>query len=80
MGPKMQATHVTGTLKKMRASLTEPINYQLPVGNEEVELNALIGKPITINFSGNIFCSSCGKKNQKKLLARALFYLYAQAR
>jgi hypothetical protein len=61
----MQATHVTGTLKKMRASLTEPINYQLPVGNEQVELNALIGKPITINFSGNIFCSSCGKKTKK---------------
>ena len=58
MGPKMQATHVTGTLKKMRASLTEPINYLLPVGDDQVELNTLIGKPISINFSGNIFCSN----------------------
>ena len=61
----MQATHVTGTLKKMRDDLTSPSSYKLPVGESEVNLNELIGKLITITYSGNIFCSSCGKKTKK---------------
>ena len=61
----MQATPITGTLRKMQSSLTSPISYQLPVGNQTVDLNALIGKSITLTYSGNIFCSNCGKKTKK---------------
>ncbi|MEC8326224.1 MAG: DUF2797 domain-containing protein [Pseudomonadota bacterium] len=61
----MQATPITGTLRKMQSSLTSPISYQLPVGNQIVDLNALIGKSITLTYSGNIFCSNCGKKTKK---------------
>lgn len=61
----MQATPITGTLRKMQSSLTSPINYQLPVGDQTVDLNALIGKSITLTYSGNIFCSNCGKKTKK---------------
>ncbi|MEZ8823184.1 DUF2797 domain-containing protein [Vibrio amylolyticus] len=56
---------IQGTLKKMTASLGEQVMYQLPVGSESVELNPLIGKSITLTHTGNIFCSSCGKKTKK---------------
>lgn len=57
---------ITGTLAKMRASLLDgAVQYRLPVGEEEVELNALIGQTLTLTHTGNIFCCSCGKKTKK---------------
>ncbi|MCG9630883.1 DUF2797 domain-containing protein [Vibrio sp. Isolate30] len=54
-----------GTLKKMSASLDGTVTYHLPVGEEFVELNPLIGKTINLTHTGNIFCCSCGKKTKK---------------
>ena len=54
-----------GTLRKLKSSLTEPVQYHLPVGDELVDLNALIGKQLTLTFSGTILCSNCGKKTKK---------------
>lgn len=57
---------ITGTLAKMRASLLDgAVQYRLPVGEEEIELNAFIGKTLTLSHTGNIFCCSCGKKTKK---------------
>lgn len=57
---------ITGTLAKMRASLLDgAVQYRLPVGEEEIELNALIGQTLTLTHTGNIFCCSCGKKTKK---------------
>ncbi|MDD9178464.1 MULTISPECIES: DUF2797 domain-containing protein [Aliivibrio] len=57
---------ITGTIAKMRASLLDgAVQYRLPVGEEEVELNALIGQTLTLTHTGNIFCCSCGKKTKK---------------
>ncbi|EJN6828489.1 DUF2797 domain-containing protein [Vibrio cidicii] len=56
---------ITGTLDKLRASLDSVVSYRLPVGEEEIELNRLIGQPISLTHTGNIFCSSCGKKTKK---------------
>ena len=56
---------VQGTLKKLRSELVEPVQYQLPVGEDLVPLNDYFGKHITLTFSGNIFCSNCGKKTRK---------------
>ncbi|EPF2927843.1 hypothetical protein BOO35_04470 [Vibrio navarrensis] len=56
---------ITGTLDKLRASLDGVVSYRLPVGEEEIELNRLIGQPIRLTYTGNIFCSSCGKKTKK---------------
>ena len=67
-----------GTLRKLKSSLTEPVQYHLPVGEQLVDLNALIGKQLTLTFSGTILCSNCGKKNQKELLSRTLLCMYAQ--
>jgi len=54
-----------GTLRKLKSSLTEPVQYHLPVGGNLVDLNALIGKELTLTFSGTILCSNCGKKTKK---------------
>ncbi|CCQ11444.1 FIG01056824: hypothetical protein [Pseudoalteromonas luteoviolacea B = ATCC 29581] len=54
-----------GTLSKLKAELGQPIQYFLPLGDEKVALNAFIGKPISLTFSGNIFCCNCGKKTKK---------------
>ena len=56
-----------GTLKKMLSSLddSQHVMYQLPVGEQQLALNPLIGKPIKITHTGNIYCSHCGKKTKK---------------
>lgn len=54
-----------GTLNKMRASLDGDVHYRLPVGDELVDLKPFIGQSITLTHTGNIFCSSCGKKTKK---------------
>ncbi|MFC1233754.1 DUF2797 domain-containing protein [Vibrio sp. F74] len=54
-----------GTLSKMRANLGEAVFYRLPVGDSEIDLNPYVGKTITLTHTGNIFCSSCGKKTKK---------------
>ncbi|CAH0525813.1 DUF2797 domain-containing protein [Vibrio hippocampi] len=55
----------TGTLSKMRGSLDSTLSYRLPVGDEEIELNRFIGHTLSLQHTGNIFCSSCGKKTKK---------------
>jgi hypothetical protein len=54
-----------GTLSKMKSSLEGDVQYRLPVGDELVELNQFLEKPLTLVHTGNIFCSSCGKKTKK---------------
>lgn len=54
-----------GTLKKMKSSLGNEVEYQLPVGDEYLPLNPLIGKTLKLTYTGNIFCDACGKKTKK---------------
>ncbi|RXJ71599.1 hypothetical protein CS022_20565 [Veronia nyctiphanis] len=56
---------ITGTLSKMRSSLEGAVQYRLPVGKEEILLNDLIGKSLTLTHTGNIYCDACGKKTKK---------------
>lgn len=56
-----------GTIKKLKSELTNSntVEYKLPVGDDFVALNPLIGKTIKFTHTGNIFCSSCNKKTKK---------------
>ena len=70
---------VTGTLSKMRTLLAGDANstestylsdspvteYQLPLGEHSIALNPLIGSPVRLQYTGNIFCQNCGKKTKK---------------
>ena len=57
----------TGALRKMRADLAADgtVNYRMVLGEQEVELNSLIGKHLTLHFSGHIDCQHCGRKTKK---------------
>ena len=50
-----------GNILKMRTELNNPVKYTFPVGEEFIEMNPLIGKEISLNFTGQINCISCGK-------------------
>ena len=54
-----------GTLRKMRTQLGEVVEYELPVGDETLPLNPLIGQPMSLHFLGQIFCQACGRKTNK---------------
>lgn len=41
------------------------IEYQLPVGDELVPMNELLGKTITLSYEGEIRCCNCNKKTRK---------------
>ncbi len=40
-------------------------HYQLPIGKQIVEMNALVGKPIQLQFNAQIVCSNCGRITKK---------------
>jgi hypothetical protein len=50
-----------GNIRKMRTEPATPVKYFLPVGKNEIGMNALVGKEISLNFTGQINCISCGK-------------------
>lgn len=52
-------------LKKLITLNDDPIRYQLFTDDRLLLLNKFIGKKIKIEFSGNIYCKSCGKLTKK---------------
>ncbi len=61
---------ITGHLRKMQTQLgtaesATTVNYQLPIGESVLELNGLIGKKITLSYTGIINCAHCGRKTNK---------------
>ena len=55
----------TTILKKLIVTNGDPIQYHLRTEEGLVLLNDFIGKELTIEFSGNIFCKSCGRQTKK---------------
>ena len=53
-----------GNIHKMKTELAGSVKYQLPIGDGLVDMNALIGKEITMRFAGQINCISCGKRTK----------------
>ncbi len=58
-------TGLCGQLRKMHTRLVSPVAYQLPLGDRLVELNAHLGQPIKLTFTGEINCLHCGRKTKK---------------
>lgn len=56
-----------GNLAKMPATLDSDgkVEYRLPIGEELLTLNPLIGNPVSIHFDGQINCIACGRKTRK---------------
>ena len=57
--------NITGTLRKLEIEPGEPAEYRLPVGDERIALNPLIGKRIALEFTGAIRCIACGRVTRK---------------
>lgn len=53
------------TILKLKTKHDDIVQYSLPIGEESIDLNSLIGKPIKLEFSGNIYCLDTGKKIKK---------------
>jgi hypothetical protein len=54
-----------GTLKKMRVERNEPVSYFLPLGDVHVPLQPFLGKTLHLHYTGEIFCTACGRKTSK---------------
>jgi len=56
-----------GNIRKMRVSADDEgrVNYTLPIGDQLVNANALIGSQVKVSYSGIINCVNCGTKTKK---------------
>jgi len=58
-----------GQLRKMRARLepdsSKPVQYELPLTDQFIALNPLLGKPIKLTYTGRIFCVHCNRQIKK---------------
>lgn len=52
-------------LSKMKAFHEAPISYKLMHNEIQFDLTAQVGKRLRLNYSGRIFCVSCGAKTKK---------------
>ena len=55
----------SGPIRKMKTTLDAPVVYRLPLGDAEVAMNPLIGRPLSMRFSGRILCVACGRETKK---------------
>jgi len=56
---------ITGHIRKMVTSPATPVQYLLPLDNEQILLNDYIGKLISLRYSGEIHCVACGRRTNK---------------
>ena len=56
---------VSGNILKMRSQLEQPVQYSLPIGDQSVNMNELIGQDIKLSYEGQINCIACGRKTNK---------------
>jgi len=56
---------VSGNILKMKSELSVPVQYHLPIGDELLYMNDLIGKRIKLSFDGRINCIATGEKISK---------------
>jgi hypothetical protein len=54
-----------GNARKMQAVLDEPVSYTLPLGEELIDMNSLLGRSIKLTFTGEINCIYCNRKTKK---------------
>jgi len=53
-----------GNIRKMQIELKDHVVYHLPIGDELISMNPLIGKNIKLSYLGQINCIHCGKKTK----------------
>ncbi|WP_338081919.1 DUF2797 domain-containing protein [Endozoicomonas acroporae] len=68
----MSESTITGSLSKMHSDLLtgtdnskSQVTYQLPVGDQLLPLNELLGQKLSMQYQGEIHCCHCGRKTKK---------------
>lgn len=56
---------VRGAAQKMHVELAEPARYRLRLGDESIDVNALLGQSLQLEFLGDINCTHCQRKTRK---------------
>lgn len=56
---------IIGALNKMITRHDSPVAYSLELGGDLIDMNNLVGKRISLEFKGEIFCIGCGRKTRK---------------
>ena len=57
---------LSGHIKMMKTSLEKGgANYSLPVGEDLIDMNALVGKHIELTYNNVILCANCGVRTKK---------------
>ncbi len=56
---------VQGHVRKMLTKHEDQVQYILPIGDQLLPMNALIGKPLSLEFTGEINCIACGRELKK---------------
>ena len=54
-----------GNVRKMTTTLEAPVAYALPLGDQSVPMNALLGQQLQLHYEGVINCVACGRKSSK---------------
>lgn len=54
-----------GNIKKMQVEMGEKVAYKLPIGDELLGINALIGRQVKIEYLSTINCIYCGRLTKK---------------
>lgn len=54
-----------GTLEKMTVEPDSPVRYTLTLGGQCIDLNARIGQPVRLEYTGRICCVYCAKETRK---------------
>lgn len=57
---------LTGNIRKMKTSLDDgKASYALPIGDELISMNEIIGSSLTLKYEDEIHCIACGRKTKK---------------
>ena len=54
-----------GQLRKMRTEHADTVTYEMPLGEERLPMNALLGQALTLSHDGRINCVHCDRKTRK---------------
>lgn len=54
-------TELEGNLRKMRTEHSDPVHYEMPLGDAALDVNELLGRSIRMSFAGRINCIKCGR-------------------
>lgn len=66
-------------LQKMDSKLESTIQYSLRTPVDSIAMNDLIGKEISLNWSGTIYCSKCSKVTKKSFGEGFCFTCFSSA-